>query len=111
MWAIIAPLSGGYPGHGAAEVRRWTLFGRVSAAAAKPRPRQAADFTGAGERLWIIGATSMQAITDAVTERLVRDYVMPQPITKLEGTRTGIRAFCAGVGPAIFPTSSPPTIE
>ena len=90
--------------------------------AATPAPAQPAQpeapagaISGAGEsatppsanlserkQLLIVGSTGMGAITDAVIERLTRDYLMPQPITRPTGTQTGIQDFCAGVGPA-FP--------
>lgn len=57
-----------------------------------------ADFT-ARERLWIVGAASMQPITDTVVAHLMYDYVLPQPIVELGGTRAGIKAFCNGIGP------------
>jgi len=96
VWAIIAFGLAVIPAAAqqSAPADSFGAFGRGGEAPTSP----SADFT-ARERLWIIGASSMQAITDAVTEHLVQDYVMPQPITKLEGTRMGIRAFCAGVGP------------
>jgi phosphate transport system substrate-binding protein len=54
------------------------------------------------KQLLITGSTSLEAVTDAVIEKLVRDYVMPQPIKRLAGTEQGIVDFCAGVG-ANFP--------
>jgi phosphate transport system substrate-binding protein len=61
-----------------------------------PWPR--ADLAGR-KQLRIVGATSMQGITDAVIKHLAEVYVLPQPITQFEGTRVGIAAFCAGIGP------------
>jgi len=57
-----------------------------------------ADFT-AREHLWIVGAASMQPITDTIVAHLMYDYVLPQPMLELKGTRAGIKAFCAGIGP------------
>jgi phosphate transport system substrate-binding protein len=61
-----------------------------------PWPR--ADLAGR-KQLLIVGATSLQGITDAVIKHLAGVYVLPQPITQFEGTRVGIAAFCAGIGP------------
>ena len=41
----------------------------------------------------------MQAFTEAVTQRLSRDYLMPQPVIQPTGTQTGFAEFCAGIGP------------
>lgn len=57
-----------------------------------------ANLTERNEML-IVGSTSMKAITDAVLERLNRDYQMPHPIERFTGTRAGLTEFCAGIGP------------
>jgi len=57
-----------------------------------------ADLT-AREHLWIVGAPSMQPITDTLIAHLMYDYVLPQPILDLKGSQAGIRAFCDGLGP------------
>ena len=57
-----------------------------------------ANFSERNEML-IVGSSSMEAITDAVLERLNRDYLMPHPTERFTGTRAGLTAFCAGVGP------------
>jgi phosphate transport system substrate-binding protein len=54
------------------------------------------------KQLLIVGSSTMDAIIDAVIERLNRDYVIPQPMKRLAGTQQGIKDFCAGVG-ADFP--------
>ena len=41
----------------------------------------------------------MQPITDTVIAHLMFDYVLPQPIVELKGTKIGVKAFCDGVGP------------
>src|SRR4051794_16500911 len=69
-------------------------FGRGGESTTSP----SADFT-AREQLWIVGAPSMQPITDTVIAHLMYDYVLPQPILELKGTRAGIKAFCGGIGP------------
>lgn len=51
------------------------------------------------DQMLIVGATTMDGITAAVMKRLAEAYVLPQPITRYEGSRPGIAAFCAGVGP------------
>jgi phosphate transport system substrate-binding protein len=74
-----------------------TASGGLGRGGESPTP-PSADLT-AREQLWIVGSATMQSITDAVIERLRRDYVMPQPIIQLEGTRVAIKSFCSGVGP------------
>ena len=77
---------------------------------AQPGP-QAGEIRGAGKsatppsvdlsdrkQLLIAGSTGMVALTDAVIERLARDYLMPPPIVQPTGTQTGIEEFCAGIG-------------
>jgi phosphate transport system substrate-binding protein len=54
------------------------------------------------KQLLIVGASTMGAITDAVIERLNREYVIPPPTKRFAGTEQGIKEFCAGVG-ADFP--------
>ena len=91
-------------------VAGWLAATSVSA---QPAQSEAPDGTvpGAGEsatppsvdlserkQLVIVGSTSMEPITDAVIEHLIRDYVMPQPTKRFFGTRAGLTAFCAGVG-------------
>jgi phosphate transport system substrate-binding protein len=51
------------------------------------------------KQLLIVGSTTLEDVTDAVIERLRRDYVLPEPTKRLAGTRVGIAAFCAGIGP------------
>ncbi len=51
------------------------------------------------QQLLIVGSTTLEDVTDAVIERLRRDYEMPEPTRRFEGTRVGIAAFCAGIGP------------
>src|SRR5712691_3124602 len=69
--------------------------------AGKSATPPSADRTDRNELL-IVGSTSMRAITDAVIERLMRDYLIPQPIVQPTGSETGFEDFCAGVG-ASFP--------
>src|SRR5204863_1685766 len=69
-------------------------FGRGGESLTSPT----ADLT-AREHLWIVGAPSMQPITDTVIAHLMFDYVLPQPIVELKGTKIGVKAFCDGVGP------------
>ncbi len=54
------------------------------------------------KQLLIVGSSTMEAVTDAIIERMMQDYVMPQPIKRFAGTEQGIKEFCAGVG-AEFP--------
>ena len=65
------------------------------AAAASPESVDLAN----RKQLLIVGSNSMVGITDAITKHLGEAYVLPEPITRFEGTRAGIAAFCAGVGP------------
>jgi phosphate transport system substrate-binding protein len=51
------------------------------------------------KQLLIVGSTTMDGITAAVMKRLAEAYVLPQPIARYEGSRPGIAAFCAGIGP------------
>lgn len=69
-------------------------FGRGGESPTSPT----ADHT-AREQLWIVGASSMQPITDTVIAHLIYDYVLPQPIVELKGSQAGIKAFCDGIGP------------
>ena len=69
-------------------------LGRCGESATSPT----ADLT-AREHLWIVGAPSMQPIVDTVVAHLIFDYVLPQPIMELKGTRAGMKAFCDGIGP------------
>jgi phosphate transport system substrate-binding protein len=50
------------------------------------------------KQLLIVGSTSMQPITDAVIEHLIKDYVMPEPITRFKGTQKGVKDYCSGIG-------------
>ena len=97
-----------------AAVLCWLAATPAAAQPTQPEARRGA-ISGAGEsatpprvnltdreRLLIVGSTSMEPITDAVIERLIRDYVMPRPIDRPAGMQTGIKDFCAGVG-ADFP--------
>ena len=59
-------------------------------ASAKPAERK---------QLLIVGATNMNVITEAVIKHMAEAYVLPEPTIRHEGTREGIAAFCAGVGP------------
>jgi len=111
--------------HTGSSARRTTLLGVAALAgwlAATPAATQPAQpegatgaIRGAGKsatppsvdrtdrnELLIVGSTSMRAITDAVIERLMRDYLIPQPIVQPTGSETGFEDFCAGVG-AGFP--------
>ncbi len=94
-----------------AAVAGWLAATPAAAQPAQPEA-PAGAIAGAGEsatppsvdlserkQLLIVGSTSMEAITGAAIERLIRDYVMPQPTKRLAGTRAGMAAFCAGVGP------------
>jgi phosphate transport system substrate-binding protein len=40
----------------------------------------------------------MRSLTDAVVERVVRDYVMPKPTERFKGTQKGLKDFCGGLG-------------
>jgi phosphate transport system substrate-binding protein len=97
-----------------AAVASWLVATPASAQPAGPEA-PAAAIPGAGEsatlpsvdlsdrkQLLIVGSSSMEAITDAVIERLISDYVMPEPTKRFKGTQRGIEDFCAGVG-ADFP--------
>jgi phosphate transport system substrate-binding protein len=66
------------------------VVGGAPSPSAKPAERN---------QLLIVGSTTMDGITAAVMKRIAETYVLPQPITRLDGTRAGIKAFCAGVGP------------
>lgn len=68
------------------------------AGAAAAAPPESVDLANR-KQLLIVGATSMKGITDAVINHLGDDYVLREPIKRFEGTRVGISAFCAGVGP------------
>ncbi len=68
------------------------------AGAAAAAPPENVDLANR-KQLLIVGSTSMDAITDAVIKHLGEAYVLPEPIKRFNGTRTGIAAFCAGVGP------------
>jgi phosphate transport system substrate-binding protein len=61
-------------------------------------PPASVDLVGR-KQLLIVGATPMEGITDAVIKRLSEAYVLLHPTERYEGTRVGIAAFCAGVGP------------
>jgi phosphate transport system substrate-binding protein len=50
-------------------------------------------------QLLIVGSTALDGINEAIIKHLSDAYVMPKPITRLDGTRAGIAAFCAGIGP------------
>jgi phosphate transport system substrate-binding protein len=50
------------------------------------------------DQLMIVGSTTMDDITEAVVQHLAEAYVLPKPITRFEGTRAGIKEFCAGIG-------------
>jgi phosphate transport system substrate-binding protein len=89
----------------------WLLAIPASAQPAKP-DAPAGEIAGAGEsatppsanisereQLLIVGSTSMKAITDAAIARLNRDYLVPHPTEPFRGTRAGLVAFCAGIGP------------
>src|SRR5258707_9602428 len=95
------------------------LAGWLAAVPASAQPAQpeapAGPIRGAGKsatppsadrterkELLIVGSTGMRAITDAVIERLTRDYQMPRPNVLPTGSETGFKEFCAGVG-ATFP--------
>jgi phosphate transport system substrate-binding protein len=82
----------------------------AAAQSEKPEP-PVGEIQGAGEsaappsanlsdrkEMLIVGSTSMEAITDAVIERLNRDYLMPHPTERFAGTRVGLKTFCAGIG-------------
>ena len=71
--------------------------GAIPGAGESRRP-PSVDLSDRGQLL-IVGSTTMEAITDAIIKRLIRDYVMPQPTERFAGTRADIAAFCAGVGP------------
>lgn len=102
----------GLPVIAAIAVALGTVAGAVPPAQAQSPPGIVA---GAGEsatppsedlsdrkQLYIVGSSSMQPLTDAVIENLIRDYVMPKPVDRFKGTEKGLRDFCEGVG-AKFP--------
>jgi phosphate transport system substrate-binding protein len=89
-WLAAAPASAQQPQPDARAGAVTGVVGGAPSPRAKPAERK---------QLMIVGSTTMDGITAAVMKRIAETYVLPQPITRLDGTRAGIKAFCAGVGP------------
>jgi phosphate transport system substrate-binding protein len=77
----------------------WLAAPPASAQQNQPDTGSDAAADAGREGLLIVGSTTLQAITDAILHRLDEAYVLPKPITRLEGTSAGFAAFCAGIGP------------
>ena len=48
--------------------------------------------------LYIVGSSTLKAVTDFVVRKMIKEYAMPQPIERLAGTDKGFKEFCAGIG-------------